>query len=118
MHGSGPVQDGDESFVSVDADQVAGRDLLRRRACAQHGGERVLAGDDCGVAHGAAGVGDGGHADIQTTLIYAQCAPNPNEVSMVNAALSVAGSTTDDSTDDKLSKSAGDSEQEDPANRT
>jgi hypothetical protein len=58
------------------------------------------------------------HAEIKTTLIYAHYAPNPNEAAMVNAAFSIAGSTTDDSTDDKLSKSAGDSEQEDPANRT
>jgi site-specific recombinase XerD len=47
-----------------------------------------------------------GHADIKTTLIYAHYAPNPYETAMVNAAFSVAGSTTDDSTDDKLSKSA------------
>jgi integrase len=59
-----------------------------------------------------------GHADIKTTLIYAHYAPSPNEASMVNAAFSVAGSTTDDSTDDKLSKSARDSEQEGPASRT
>jgi integrase len=57
-----------------------------------------------------------GHAEIKTTLIYAHYAPSPNEASMVNAAFSVAGSTTDDETDDKLSKSARDSEQEDPAN--
>jgi integrase len=57
-----------------------------------------------------------GHADIKTTLIYAHYAPSPNEASMVNAAFSIAGSTTDDKTDDKLSKSAGDLEQEDPAN--
>jgi integrase len=57
-----------------------------------------------------------GHADIKTTLIYAHYAPNPNEAAMVNAAFSVAGSTTDDSTDDKLSKSGGDSAQGDPAN--
>ena len=57
-----------------------------------------------------------GHADIKTTLIYAHYAPNPNEAAMVNAAFSAAGSTTDDSTDDKLSKSGGDSAQEDPAN--
>jgi integrase len=50
-----------------------------------------------------------GHADIKTTLIYAHYAPSPNEASMVNAGFSVAGSTTDDSTDDKLSKSARDS---------
>jgi hypothetical protein len=59
-----------------------------------------------------------GHADIKTTLIYALYAPNPNEAAMVNAAFSVAGSTTDDSTDDKLSTSARDSDQEDPASRT
>ena len=47
-----------------------------------------------------------GHADIKTTLIYAHYAPNPNEAAMVNAAFLVAGSTTDDSTDGKLSKSA------------
>lgn len=41
-----------------------------------------------------------GHADIKTTLIYAHYAPSPNEASMVNAAFSVAGSTTDDKTDD------------------
>jgi integrase len=58
-----------------------------------------------------------GHAEIKTTLIYAHYAPSPNEASVVNAAFSVAGSTTDDETDDKLSKSARDSEQEDPANR-
>lgn len=59
-----------------------------------------------------------GHADIKTTLIYAHYAQSPNEVSMVNAGFSVAGATTDDETDDKLSKSAGDSAQEDPANPT
>ena len=37
-----------------------------------------------------------GHADINTTLIYAHYAPSPNEVSMVNAGFSVAGVTTDD----------------------
>jgi integrase len=58
-----------------------------------------------------------GHAEIKTTLIYAHYAPSPNEASVVNAAFSVAGSTTDDETDDKLSKSARDSEQEDPVNR-
>ena len=56
-----------------------------------------------------------GHADIKTTLIYAHYAPSPNEASMVNAAFSVARSTTDAKTDDKLSKSARDSAQEDPA---
>jgi integrase len=53
-----------------------------------------------------------GHADIKTTLIYAHYAPNPNEVAMVNAAFAVA----DDETDDKLSKTANSSEQENPAN--
>jgi integrase len=56
-----------------------------------------------------------GHADIKTTLIYAHYAPSPNEASMVNATFSVARSTTDAKTDDKLSKSARDSAQEDPA---
>ena len=53
-----------------------------------------------------------GHADIKTTLIYAHYAPNPNEVAMVNAAFAVA----DDETDDKLSKTASSSKQENPAN--
>ena len=53
-----------------------------------------------------------GHADIKTTLIYAHYAPNPNEVAMVNAAFAAA----DDETDDKLSKSANSSKQENPAN--
>jgi hypothetical protein len=53
-----------------------------------------------------------GHADIKTTLIYAHYAPNPNEVAMVNAAFAGA----DDETDDKLSKSANSSKQENPAN--
>ncbi len=53
-----------------------------------------------------------GHADIKTTLIYAHYAPNPNEVAMVNAAFAVV----DDETDDKLSKTQLNSEQENPAN--
>jgi integrase len=53
-----------------------------------------------------------GHADLKTTLIYAHYAPNPNEVAMVNAAFAAA----DDETDDKLSKSANSSKQENPAN--
>ena len=57
-----------------------------------------------------------GHADIKTTLIYAHYAPNPNEAAMINAAFSAAGSTTNDSTDDKLRKGGGDSAQEAPAN--
>ena len=58
-----------------------------------------------------------GHADIKTTLIYAHYAPNPNEAAMVNAAFAAAATQTDDKTDEKLSKSALGSEQEDPANR-
>jgi integrase len=59
-----------------------------------------------------------GHADIKTTLIYAHYAPNPNEAAMVNAAFAGPVCEADDKTDDKLSKSARDSEQEDPANRS
>jgi integrase len=59
-----------------------------------------------------------GHADIKTTLIYAHYAPNPNEAAMVNAAFAAPVRDADDKTDDKLSKSAGDSEQEDPANHS
>jgi hypothetical protein len=58
-----------------------------------------------------------GHADIKTTLIYAHYAPNPNEAAMVNAAFAAPVGETDDKTDDKLSESARDSEQQDPANR-
>jgi hypothetical protein len=57
-----------------------------------------------------------GHADIKTTLIYAHYAPNPNEAAMVNAAFSLADSTTDDKTDDKLSETAPNSDHENPAN--
>ncbi|MGB0091032.1 MAG: site-specific integrase [Solirubrobacteraceae bacterium] len=53
-----------------------------------------------------------GHGDIKTTLIYAHYAPNPNEAAMVNAAFRPA----DDKTDDKLSETQHDSEQENPAN--
>lgn len=59
-----------------------------------------------------------GHADIKTTLIYAHYAPNPNEAAMVNAAFAAPVSEADDKTDDKLSKSAGVSKQEDPANHS
>ena len=51
-----------------------------------------------------------GHTDIKTTLRYAHYTPNPNEVAMVNAAFAVA----DDKTDDKLSKSARNSQTRKP----
>jgi hypothetical protein len=54
-----------------------------------------------------------GHRDFKTTLIYADYAPAANEAELVNAAFA-RGASIDLSIN--LSKSAGNSEQETPAN--
>ena len=54
-----------------------------------------------------------GHRDFKTTLIYADYAPAANEVELVNAAFARGASIN---LSINLSKSAGNSNQEDPAN--
>ena len=54
-----------------------------------------------------------GHRDFKTTLIYADYAPAANEAEIVNAAFARGASIN---LSIKLSKSASNSNQEDPAN--